>query len=232
MIQRDSVRIFRYRYVQTLHLTDIVGVEIPDAINYGGTASDDVCSCVDCSTGDLLVGGQPAGHPFMELQQIQTSPASTESSSDGIISFASEVHPGIFSTIDPFLIGATYDIELYPTTGYGVEPTGPATVSVSANATNDYQFEGLEAGWYAIKINLTGELCVTTFWVELTSVEAKTPCESADDVSVAIDPCTGVVTAVVDTNLEHEILFLNRFSSGSIDHGCSRRYFVCKGEFS
>jgi hypothetical protein len=178
-----------------------------DAINYGGTASDDVCSCVDCSTGDLLVGGQPAGHPFMELQQIQTSPASTESSSDGIISFISEVHPGIFSTIYPFLLGATYDIELYPTTGYGVEPTGPATVSVSANATNDYQFEGLEAGWYAIKINLTGELCVTTFWVELTSVEAKTPCESADDVSVAIDPCTGVVTAVVDTDLEHEILF-------------------------
>jgi len=187
------------------------GCGVASAINFDGSVSSNDCACVDCSSGSLMVGGQPAGHAFIQAQNISSIPETSAGAADGAISFSSEIHPNIFNTIDPFISPASYDIYLYSVTGYGAEPTGGPVRSYPGNSSNDIQFNGLSSGWYAIKINLTGQLCVTTFWAQVGLVQEKVPCEAADKVSIAIDPCTGVVTGTVDTEIEYVI----GFSTGS-----------------
>lgn len=184
-----------------------------DAINYDGSGSGIKCGCVDCTTGELIVNGQPAGHPFMEVQNISSIPETIASAEDGAISFSSEIHSNIFNTIDPFISPASYDIYLYSVTGYGAEPTGGPVQSYPGEPSNDVQFNDLPSGWYAIKINLTGQACVTTFWTQVGLVQEKVPCEAAETVSIAIDPCTGTVTGSVDTEYEYQIGFSTTGSS-------------------
>ena len=184
------------------------------AINFSGAAptGEDACGiCVDCSTGSLTVGGQPVPYNFMQEQQIDAINASGAATADGQIWFNSEINTNILSTIDPFLSSPTYDIYLYSVAGYGTAPSGVPDQSYPANPTNDRTFTGLLPGWYAIQINLTGQLCVTTFWVQVSYVQEKLPCADPSDVSFAIDPCTGTVTATVDTEYEYEL----GFSTGS-----------------
>ena len=191
------------------------GCGIATAINYDGSASGDYCTCVDCSTGTLLVEGQPVPYSFMQVQQIVSINASDAVTADGQIVFNSQISQNILPTIDPFIYSPppTYDIYLYSVAGYGVTPAGAPVQSYPANPTNDYTFSGILPGWYAIQINLTGQLCVTTFWVEVSYFQEKVPCEDPSAVSFAIDPCTGVVTASVDTEYEYVLGFLNNGAS-------------------
>lgn len=180
------------------------------AINfYGGPVipGPDCIPCIGCSTGKFLIDGNNPGEEFMLLNNFSATEPSTAAGTDGALSFSSEINSNILQYIATYIPG-TFEINLYATTGNG-GTLGALIDQRVAHPSASTDFTGLVAGWYAVEVFVTGQLCKTVFYREVVFTASKTPCVTEGQVSWDVDPCTGVVTASVNTSLEYKLLFSN-----------------------
>lgn len=186
----------------------------PEAINYSGITAESCLPCITCKGSTVQIDGRSAGHQFMVLQNFDQIPASSHGNNDGALSFSSEIHSDILTYLGNYASGLTYEIELYSTSSNGGS-LDTLIESRSASGSNDADFYGLEPGWYAIRIGVTGHGCESIFYKEITYQRSIEPCASEIDVEFHIDSCTGTVSASVDSDIEHRFLFSNGGSFSS-----------------
>jgi hypothetical protein len=184
------------------------------AINYDPSVVEtcDDC-CITCNRGSVEIGGIVTGDELILNTAMITGPASSETTSDGVITFSGALNTGI-TTIGNFVSG--YYLELISVSGNG----GPINVAslvddIAGLSTPSHTFTGLLPGWYAVRASAVGHGCQSVYYVEIPVTPVSSPCDVL--ITYNIDPCSGQFTASVESDAEVQsvVYVLNGINVGT-----------------
>jgi len=169
----------------------------PTALNFFAAAGEPCAACcVYCSQNQLWIADSPGPNLILDVNTLIENTL-TIGASDGVINFNAQPNPAI----DPLVFdGGVFDLFIYNTVGNG-EVLGTLVNSQLGVAYPAYAWTGLPTGWYAVNAQLQGANCNSIYYFFVGEpLPAPLPCTAAIDV--AIDACTGLVSAFAETDGE------------------------------